>query len=262
MNYFRKENMMFNRFYNDYLMPSRLTNYETLLKKFLKNDFKFICVKDYHKLFNDNFKYCIIRHDIDSDVNIAKKMFEIEKKLNIYSTYYFRKSTLNKEFIKEINEYGSEVGYHYEEIASFCRKEKNINRFNVKNNIFLIKQSFIENIEQIEKEYNIKIYSIASHGDFINRKIDIANKYLYDNDMQNKLKLIEAYDVEQYLDFRTKDAMYPKLLVDNPDDAIVNSKKVLLLIHPRWWNKAPFERFRLDIKRLWDELFIKFYKNN
>lgn len=242
------------RIYNDYLMPNRYKEYEKLLKKFKDNNYEFICVKDYKKLENDNRKYIIIRHDIDSDVKIAKKMFEIEQKLNIKSTYYFRLCTLDKEFIKEITKYGSEVGYHYEEISQFCKDNNTISKQYVENNIEPIKEKMIKNIKQFEEENKIKLYSIVSHGDWVNRKINITNKYIYDA-MSEKLDLIEAYNIEYLLDFRTADNMYPIFWKDNPEKAInENKRRVLILVHPRWWNKAPIERLKLDMERIFDSI--------
>ena len=69
---------MLSRLYNDYIMPNRYKEYEELLNLFKSSGYEFICVKDYKKLENDKGKYIIIRHDIDSDIKIARKMFEIE----------------------------------------------------------------------------------------------------------------------------------------------------------------------------------------
>ncbi len=43
----------------------------------------------------------------------AKKFFEIENKYNVKASYYFRLSTLDYKFMKEIHEYGSEASYHF-----------------------------------------------------------------------------------------------------------------------------------------------------
>lgn len=247
--------MILNRLYNDYIMSNRYKEYEDLLSEFKNNGYEFICVKNYKELNNETQKYIIIRHDIDSDVKIARKMFEIEKRLNVKTTYYFRLKTANKQLIQEIIQYGSEVGYHYEEIAQFCKDNKFINKQFAIDNLNKIKEIFCQNIQLFEKNNNVKLHSIASHGDFVNRKIGIANKFVYTKDMQDKLRLIEAYDIEELLDFRTADAMYPHFWKMDPKSAIKeNKKRVLILVHTRWWNKAPVERLKQDFERTIDKI--------
>lgn len=239
------------RLYNDYLMSNRYDDYEKLLKSFLDNDYQFLMIKESKDKLNNTKKYIYIRHDIDSDIKIARKMFEIEKKLNIKSTFYFRLSTFNKKLVKEILEYGSEVGYHYEEVATFCKLNKNISKEFVELNKNKIQEMFLENIKRIQKEYEFSISSIAAHGDFVNRKLQITNKFLYDSKLNKKLKFIEAYDIEDNLDFRTSDCMYPKFFKENPNQAIKENKRnVLLLVHTRYWDKNPIERFKLDLCRV------------
>lgn len=62
------------------------------------------------------------RHDIDTDVGGARAFFEIEKALGIRASYYFRLSTIDRDLMREINSYGSEVGYHYEELATHAKR--------------------------------------------------------------------------------------------------------------------------------------------
>lgn len=246
------------RIYANYLMKNRYKEYENFLKNFKNAGYEFICIRDFEKLKDKNHKHIILRHDIDSDVKIAKKMFEIERKLNIKSTYYFRLCTFKADFMKDIYNYGSEVGYHYEEIAQYCKNNKQFSKEFVNNNIEKIKKIMINNITNFEQKAGIKITSIASHGDFINRKIDLRNEYLYDEDMKKRLKLIEAYDIDRLVNFRTIDAMYPKRWQHNYVEAInSNCKNVLILVHPRWWNKAPITRTILELERIIEAIKYK-----
>ena len=92
------------RIYNDYFMKNRYGVYDDLINKLLENGYQFIRISEYKKLY-DSGKHVIIRHDIDSDVKIARKMFEIEKKYNVKSTFYFREKTLDDNLIKDIIDY-------------------------------------------------------------------------------------------------------------------------------------------------------------
>lgn len=246
---------MKNRIYNDYLMKDRMAEYENLLKQYLDNGYIFLTIKESNNKLDESKKYIFIRHDIDSDVKIARKMFEVEKKLNVKTTYYFRLSTFNKNLVQDIISYGSEVGYHYEEVATYCKTNKIFDENKIKQNIKEIKKDFLNNINKLQVNYKIKFTSIASHGDFINRKINLTNAIIYDKELRKKLNLIEAYDIENILDFRTSDCMPPKFFKEDPYLAIKNNKnKVLLLIHTRYWGRAPFERFKLDLLRIIDSI--------
>ena len=115
-----------NRIYGDYFMPSRLDEYEKVIKNLSEVGYEHITLRDYnHKLKNGtlaNKKYFINRHDIDTDVKTAKEFFKREKKYNVKATYYFRLSTLDFDFMQEIEEYGSEASYHFEELATMQKK--------------------------------------------------------------------------------------------------------------------------------------------
>ncbi|UUX91813.1 hypothetical protein [Methanoplanus endosymbiosus] len=63
-------------------------------------------------------KICILRHDVDRNVKSALKMADIEHKLGIRSSYYFRYPyTFKKDQIIKIKNLGHEVGYHYETLS-------------------------------------------------------------------------------------------------------------------------------------------------
>jgi hypothetical protein len=67
--------------------------------------------------------FALLRHEIaiDSDLKTARAMFDLERKLDIRSSYYFRLSTGDIPFMRELEAEGSEAGYHYEEIATFAK---------------------------------------------------------------------------------------------------------------------------------------------
>jgi hypothetical protein len=62
---------------------------------------------------------CLIRHDVDRKPLNALRMAELEHRLGICSTYYFRTKphTLKAELIKAISSLGHEIGYHYENLS-------------------------------------------------------------------------------------------------------------------------------------------------
>lgn len=238
------------RIYNDYFMKNRYGVYDDLINKLLENGYQFIRISEYKKLY-DSGKHVIIRHDIDSDVKIARKMFEIEKKYNVKSTFYFREKTLDDNLIKDIIDYGSEFGYHYEEIATYVKKNKIKNREKIVKDMPIIKRQFDSNLKSIEIRYNTTIKSVAAHGDFINRKYNITNNMIFDE--KSHSNVIEAYDkrIEGKLDARISDDFGPRYWKPQvPEKIIGENNNILILVHTRYWNKSPIERFKEDACRL------------
>lgn len=63
--------------------------------------------------------FIILRHDVDRKPFNALRMAELENKLEIHSTYYFRTVTgvFKPDIIKRIASMGHEIGYHYETLS-------------------------------------------------------------------------------------------------------------------------------------------------
>ena len=67
----------------------------------------------------DTKKVAILRHDVDRRALNALRVAQVEHNLGIRSTYYFRStpSSFVPEIMRQIHEYGHEIGYHYETLA-------------------------------------------------------------------------------------------------------------------------------------------------
>ena len=251
----RKIKKAIKRIYKDYLMGSKLKVYKAHLKKILDAGYKIIPCKDYFNVSLDE-KICILRHDIDTDVKIAKKMFDIEKSLGISSTYYFRLCTLNKNLIDYIknNDAKTEISYHFEEISTFAKEQGICAKDDIDKNIDIIRDKFKINLTSVRENYKIECSTIASHGDFVNRKMGVINNYLLNSDLRKELNiLLEAYDSELMMDsVYISDGKFNLLQKNNSiiDEAIDQKKnKLYILVHPRTWASAPIERLKVDLKR-------------
>ncbi|NVO08492.1 MAG: hypothetical protein HXX16_00890 [Bacteroidales bacterium] len=97
-------------------------------------------------------KVIILRHDVDKLPINSLKTAQIEKQLGICGSYYFRivKESNNPEIIKEIADFGHEIGYHYEDLAL------------VNGDIVRAIKSFDENLNYFRNFYHIK--TICMHG--------------------------------------------------------------------------------------------------
>lgn len=243
-----------NRIYCDYFMPNRYKEYEQLLKIALNNGYEIIpLIKYYENKDNLNTKTLVLRHDIDTDIKIAKKLFAIEEKLNIKSTYYFRLNTFDEKLINEIKNFGGEVSYHFEEIATYAFQNNLKTKKEIDNNIEKIQELFAFNLQIVRGKYNINCETIASHGDFVNRYLKITNNYLLTDDIRSKLNIkMEAYD--DILLEKAKycaDAVPPKRWSHNNPIVMMETKEplIVILIHPRQWASNFFGRLKEDFKR-------------
>lgn len=258
-------------------MP-RWKEYEEILKYALNNGYIVTSLIDWylHYKDNQNYKVLILRHDIDYSIKGTTKMLEIERKLGlnklynklkeyedhlknktipkiifggVRSTFYFRWSTANKKLIKEIKEYGSEVGLHYETLASYA----------IKNNIYkkseFTEKDLVNCQEELKKEIKKfkdlfgEIYSAASHGHERNRMLGIPNNILVEGvNLQEFGLVLEAYnkEINELFDIYISDGSifdgYWKYGI-SPCEAIDKQiPTILLLTHPIHWNHNPLKQ--------------------
>jgi hypothetical protein len=136
---------------------------------------------------NRHSSFAIIRHDVDRFPKNAKKMAELEYKLDVSSSYYFRYPfTFDKELISAIRDLGHEIGYHYEVLSQA--------RGDLERAIRLFEHALTE----FSKTSEIK--TIAAHGSPLSK---FDNRILWEKyDFRNYGILGEAY-----LSFRN-DALY------------------------------------------------------
>ena len=229
-------------------MPSRLSEYERLLKESLRLGYQHVSLIEYSNILNSSGfdkegRYFIHRHDIDTDIRTAKKIFSIEKSLGIRASYYFRIKTLDYMFMQEICEYGSEAGYHFEELSDYCKRYNIKSKFEALNNLNEIRSIFRRNLVAISKESNIKIQSVAAHGDFVNRHIRVANNVITEDcSLRKELGIeCEAYDSEliDSFDVYISDKPYPIYYSPlSPFQALEDPSKnrvICMTSHPRQW---------------------------
>ena len=245
---------MLRRFYEDYFKQSRLDGYRNILLEARSLGYCMVGIRDFYNILKSggkkDLRYLVNRHDIDTSPMVARKMFDIEK--DVYgrcgsATYYFRKKTVDKNLIAEIDAYGYETGFHYETIADYA-KDKNIYR---KEEILLklpeIRRIFIDDLKSFRAETGSESCTVSSHGDFVNNFLQIENKaILADSYTREQAEiLLEAYDEIVNVPVQERFADQ-KLLSDFSRETINAIKRevdvVMILTHPRnqrvdlWWN--------------------------
>lgn len=255
-------------------MDFTFNKYLILISELKSVGYNFFIFRDYLKKgLYDVPRAIILRHDVDKMPENSLKMAKIESEMGINGSYYFRSvdCSFNPEIMKEIENMGHEVGFHYEtvnKVEILMRKEgksvSNTSTANM-NKESLIKDKlieegyklFVEELEMFRKIVDVK--TICMHG---------SPRYKYDNRL-----IWEKYNYkdlgvigEPYLDIDWKKVAYltdtgrrwngnsvnirdkvngqMSLDFKNTDNLIKNidklPKKLMITIHPQRWTNNPF----------------------
>ena len=255
--------------------------YQNLLEAFKNKKYRFLTMEEYSLFsiseskasFKDSSSSLVIlRHDIDRLPNNALKMAQLEYELDVKATYYFRigNNIFNKKIIKQIINYGHELGYHYE------------NMDHRQGNFQAAYRDFCHNLKQFRKLYPVR--TICMHGSPLSKwdNRDLWNKYEYqdlgiigepyfDIDFNKVLYLTDTgrrWDGEQFAvrdkvpdNARLKN-QNAKLQIRTTMDLIEATKKdilpdrVMLTVHPQRWT----DNYILWLKELLMQNFKNIFK--
>ena len=119
-----------------------------------------------------------LRHDVDiRDLAGNEAFYAAELAVGARSTFYFRLSTVqaHEALIGRLLADGFEVGYHFEEAAALARHEGLGSRDAVEKRRDQIQNLFRRNCDLFRRRWNPALASVASHGDWINRRLGFAN---------------------------------------------------------------------------------------
>ena len=248
---------MLNRIYSDYLMPSRLGQYERLLQDAASAGY---CQQSVREFLlppppGGRGPTLVHRHDIDSDVRTAAKMFAIEARLGITASYYFRLTTLDIGLMREIEAYGSEASYHFEEVADFAKRHHIKDARILRSRFPLIRAQFRRNLLGIEQALARKLITVASHGDFANRRLNVINHEILDDPAFRARCGIacETYDASllRQFDLYISDRPHPQYFHPiAPHEAFGRYRCICLLTHPVQWETNWRESTKCNVRRL------------
>lgn len=254
---------MLSRLYCDYLMPSQLTTYEQIVSAAQQAGYTQTSVRGYFDLLTKGHrpleKVLVHRHDIDTDLRTTRKLFDIEKKHGIKSSFYFRLSTLDFSLMQEIEEYGSEASYHYEELATYAKVNKIKDPITLRSRMAEIRSTFAANFSCIEQRLGKKMRTVASHGDFVNRRLKMSNtEVLDDAALRQSCGIVcETYDraLLDHFDIYISDRPAPQLYCPmSPIEALRKYPRICLLTHPRQVETNWKENTKDNLYRLYEGL--------
>lgn len=167
-----------------------------------------------------------VRHDVDISLGRATMLAEIEKRMGVHSTFFFRLHAEKYDFeqaaplIKKLSDEGFEIGLHYETLS--------IAKGNHDKAIELLSHD----IERLRKIAPVNV--VAAHGQKVYK-----NREIWEEVDKAALQVSSAYDMKY--DLYLSDAggkplsdKHGKYLFDRIYEA-KPGQIVQVLIHPDWW---------------------------
>lgn len=247
------------RFHQNFLMHDRISEYENLLATAQASGYVFLTIAELAAVARGTMPApqlgFVLRNDVDTDVDTARLMFETEKSLGIRSTYYFRLSTLDIDLMRDMQEYGTEVGYHYEEVATIAKRLGFRSPADVESKLEMIRAEFRRNMHYYKSIAGTFPKTVASHGDFCNRALRITNCCIIDESVREEFGILaEVYDewLNAPVTLRLSDKDAPSWWSPMPlRDALTRKPACLyVLVHPRQWRANPRENVKAEMTRI------------
>jgi hypothetical protein len=256
------------RVYSDFLMPSRLSDYRELLSSALGRGYAFTSVERYWQevcagTLDHEGRHFVLRHDVDTDPGTAGAMWEIERSLGITSSFYFRRSTLDLDLMAQMAAAGSEVSYHYEELAAVAKRRRPKSEEALRSLIPEAQRRFRANITRLREVTGLPMTVVAAHGDFVNRRFGIgSNAILFDPSFREELGIVLDTRDPAFLSSVTShqwDTHYPRFWIgEDPQLAIDRGDAVIyLLVHPRHWRVNRAVSARDNAQRFFEGLAFR-----
>lgn len=181
---------------------------------------------------NENIPYLVLRHDIDVSLESALKMAEIEHDTGVRSTYFVLLSSnhynsfegRNARMIRQISEFGHEIGLHYDVSQYRCYTEDMVQA--LKTETQALESLTGKNVRSISSHAPMGPASFLSISSCVNADDPrLRDIYIHDS---RKLWTIKSLSV----------------LLNNPP------RRVLLLVHPYHWWPPVKPRTKIDLALL------------
>jgi hypothetical protein len=253
------------RIYADFAMPSRLAAYRDLLEAALRARYVVTALEDFWSMVVDgeldpHRRFLILRHDIDTDPATGREMWKIERSIGIRGSYFFRLSTIDLALMDDIRASGAHASYHYEELATLAKLHRARSPEAAMRLVPEARELFRTNLERLRLATGLPMRVVASHGDFMNRRLGIPNWVLLDDaEFRDAVGIdLEAYDdaLVSRLSSRHSDTLHPVYWIPlDPLEAIRQQLPVVqLLVHPRHWRVNRRANARDNVTRVGEAL--------
>lgn len=250
-----------------YVFNNRLEDYKKNLMCLVTDGYRFVSVNEsLNAIGNNKEKIICLRHDVDYSSPATVAMAEIEFKLGIKATYYFRHSTKERDVLNKLKKMGHEISLHYETLADMYKLHY-LSNVDINDEEFKAKyiDMMKDEINRFRMDFDVECRTIAAHGAPENRLLNIPNNYIFLNLQKDiNIKIYEYLDV----DLEAYDCQYlsewDAYLSDDPVEInngwryeltpgdILRRKisRAIILTHPNHWKYNFGKRAKKIIKIL------------
>lgn len=249
--------------WQNFLMPDRLEEYRALLRAIAVRGYRFLTMEEFAAHVRadrrETDSVCVLRNDVDSDPGGAGRMFEIDRAEGARATYYFRLATIDRGVIERMRASGAEVGYHFEELASYAKQAGIRTKAGIEAHIPAIRDMFRGNVTRFTEAAGVAPRTVAAHGDFANRRLGVTNNHIVDRALLDEFGIVaETYEpwLMSAVTVRLADRAAPVWWHPMPPEKALRSTPAVLyiLVHPRQWVRNPWGNSALDVRRGAEEL--------
>lgn len=232
----------------------RVGVYEAILGNALDRGY---AVMGVHRFWRERPARCLVlRHDVDVPRAGVRAMLEVEKRLGVAATWYFRWDTATDDLVRAVAEAGCEAGLHYESLAMECLKRGVGDKSQVTAEV---REAALERLrselEQFRQIFDVPCRTIASHGHAHNRRLRVANNEMVTPETYAALGIdVEAYDEDllqgvTYLTDADVTLNRGWSYVRSPAQALADGdERILFLSHPHHWRLTPGRRFKAAVR--------------
>lgn len=102
----------------------RWSEYRRYLKDAIADGYTMISLERWLAEPRRGGRLLVMRHDVDLVAENARIMSDIERSLDVSSTYYFRWATFDVDVIRHLLANGNQVGLHYETLTRVAREHR------------------------------------------------------------------------------------------------------------------------------------------
>mgnify|MGYP003305982710 CR=1 FL=1 len=137
-------------------MDFTIIKYRELVSALKDAGYEFVTYAEYAEGYRAD-KLVVMRHDVDRQVERARRLAEVESEMRVRASYYFREKFIDDDSdeIRYIESLGHEVGYHYEDLVM------------EKGDVDKAYAMFVRNIEKMRQVADVR--TITMHGSPMSR---------------------------------------------------------------------------------------------